>query len=191
MKKVVLFLIVFILNSNIYSIELRNYPITISYLNEAMGISNVGSHPGYKIGTYHTYLNQGHHKLMQSLDVGYYFHAYFQHGLYLCSAFNYRYTTNFGLFTSSGLGIGYMHTWMDGDVYEKGKDGYFTTKTDYGHAHLLPSLSFDIGYDFNKIDFMPLALSLEYEILVETPFSEQSSIMPHNLITFSLEFSWR
>ncbi len=128
----------------------KQLPITVGIGNEATAIPftkifSVPVHPTVQIGTDFTYGKRDHHRLFQTINLGYIYHRHLYQGVYLSTELGYDYVFSFGLKLKGLFGLGYLHSFSTQEEYQL-KDGEYVNGKDFGNARLMPSLSLGLGY---------------------------------------------
>lgn len=118
-------------------------------------------YPSFSLGTEFFWKNGKHGQLLQMANLGGFYHKYSAQGIYLSADIAYRYTAGFGLFTDIGLGLGYLHIFHPGAVYEI-KSGKYQQVRDWGSPRALLEVVWDIGYDFSARYKRPLRFFIRY-----------------------------
>ena len=150
-------------------------PLNISLFNESTAIPftrlfTTPIHPGVQIGTEFNYKTKVHSRLFQTANASYFYHNYLAQGIGLNTELGYEYKINNVLAFAALLGIGYMHTFATTEEFTF-SNGHYEKKADKGNARLYPSLSFDIGYYFKKMEKNCPKIFIRYQSWVVYPYS--------------------
>lgn len=163
-----------------FPLELTFFKHAISYPFE--GILSGPLHPGFSVGTEY-YYTQGHRgQIFQNLNAGYFFNKYNAKALFLETSAGYRYTLGFGLFGDLALGLGYLHSFHPVEVYTLNSQGEYERAKDKGKSAVIFPVVLGLGYDFSRKLGWPLNLFFRYQIILQTPYNQDSSIMGHSML---------
>lgn len=69
-----------------------------------------------------------------------------------------RYTSNYGLFLESNVGIGYHYQHFAYDQYELDANGNIVNKGKAGISSMMPNFALAIGYDFSRKANLPIKI---------------------------------
>lgn len=181
------------------SAQQRNIPLSVSVFNNgtslpgsgAMGVFSKTIHPGFDIGTYHTYRSAAKYDLIQTFKAGYYYHRFNQHAIRLYSEFGYRYKTRTGLYAEGLTGAGYLHSFADVEQF-KLEDGRYVKKANWGRPQIIGSASLDLGYDFQVKQQLPLKLFLQYQFWIQTPFvNKYVPLLPNTALHLGVVYTFK
>lgn len=142
------------------------------------------SHYGAKIGTEYPLwtkekiktkknLNEIHKKklVFVTANVGCYIHRRNNVGVFINSEIGYRKTRRNGFMYEFLLGLGYLHTFLQGDTYEVNDDGSVKQVFLAGRSSLMPSLCGGIGYNFDYHYHKHFSLFIKPGFFVQYPFN--------------------
>jgi hypothetical protein len=116
------------------------------------------------------------HGFFSEADLGTYYHARYATALFLSTDIGYRLVFPRGFRLELLLGLGYLHTFDDGTVYEV-DSGKVTTVEDSGHPALMTTALLGIGWDFTVGNLAPFALFLRAGAFGQYPYN--TAILPH------------
>ncbi len=139
-------------------------------------------HPGGAAGIELPLAGKGGHQLMGAARLGGYYHRRSLTALSLETEGAWRITAPVGLTAEIGAGVGYQHTWLDGEV--ETEDG---SKKSAGRPHLMPQIALGTGWDFATRDLAPLRLFARVDLSGTYPVSRR--LIPH--LAFELGAAWR
>ena len=128
-------------------------------------------HPGIMVGTEWKLNQNPRADIFLTANLGGYHHRLLSSGVFVNSEIGYRYRSSMGIFAQASLGLGYLHVFYPGEVYEFDESANrFQPATNDGHPALLASLGLALGY---KIGTTPKApeLFISYQYAPELPFS--------------------
>lgn len=162
-------------------------PLTITLFSESVSMPNfrnIFKNPnlGIRVGTELYYSRNENHQLIQTINLGYYYHKDFQKGLYLSSEFGYRKFFN-KAFVDATVGVGYLLINSALPRYElKGNDFERIGNT---FGRIMPTLGFGAGYQFDKVSVFS-----RYEMFGETPFGYKGvPALPHKALHVGTRFN--
>ncbi len=155
--------------------KLGKYSLIAAYFGETI------THPGLNFGIQYSFFEKGKTKLISNLNLGGYTHPRHHRALFLDAEAGIRRTTQFGLFSEFLLGVGYNHSWVNGNLYVRRGPDEVKKIRDKGRSHLMTSTSFGLGWDFSKKKDLPMNVFLRLKPLFVYPVNQnlliQSSIM--------------
>jgi hypothetical protein len=108
---------------------------------------------------------------------GLYYHRYNNTGIFLMLQSGARYRLYRGLFIDNYVGVGYIHTFLNGGkAYIVDAAGTIKKYHDYGTGHFMPSISPGLSYQLNNARLFARAM-----IFWQIPFNETT------LVQYALE----
>lgn len=159
--------------------------ISISYFGEYL------THYGIKIGTEYSLKITNKTKIKRNSkeipkrkehfitgNIGSYVHKRNHVGLFINSEIGYRRTRNKGFKYEFLIGVGYLHTFLQGDTYTVSDDGAVDKVNLAGQSNLMIPISCGLGYDFNYHYKKPFSLSLKSGFFIQYPYSHAIVIRP-------------
>ncbi len=111
-------------------------------------------------------------------NVGCYVHERNHTGLFVNTEIGYRKTCNKGIRYESHLGVGYLHTFLQGDTYRVNDDGSVEREKSAGQSNLMASLSFGTGYDFSYYYHKPFSVYIKPGFFIQYPYNTIAAIRP-------------
>lgn len=174
------------------------FPIEISGFNNGTFLPGKGKvgvwsgkfHPGIRLGTRYHYFIHPKSQLYQALYLSYFRHAHAQKGLQVYTDFGYRYTINSYLFAEGSLGLGYMSSTPDLEVFEF-KNGDYNIVKNATRSQWMGSLTLKFGADFEPWISVPLSLYIGYQFWAQSPFINiYVPVLPNNAIHLGVIFQW-
>ncbi len=134
---------------------------------------------GFELGIQRKYPAKRH--LYQSIDLGFYDHKSLEKGAYLSSDFIYRPQFEWGGLLETNVGLGYLHTFSNYQLYELNENREYTPKTDLGKPSVFLDFGFGLGYQIsNKQHFM-----LRYSWGLQIPHSVLLPLFPVSFLQLS------
>ena len=162
-------------------------PLTITLFSESVSLPNfrnIFKNPnlGIRIGTELYYSKNESRQLIQTINLGYYYHKDFQNGLYLSSEFGYRKFFN-NAFVDATVGVGYLLINSALPRYERNGNDYERIGNTFGR--IMPTIGLGAGYRFDKVSIFS-----RYEMFGETPFNYKGvPALPHKAIHVGTRFN--
>ncbi|MFN3430562.1 MAG: hypothetical protein ACK46X_11475 [Candidatus Sericytochromatia bacterium] len=151
-------------------LPVASLPLTVAYFGE------MGTHPGLLLGTEHTAWVAGWHRTFLSANVGGYRHPGNHVGLFLDAALGYRLNFPTGFSLESMIGMGYLHTLLDGQVYSAGPAGVEAV-TDWGRPAWMPSMTVGAGIEGARLGFERTRFFTRLQLFGQYPYN--AYILPH------------
>lgn len=160
---------------------------SVSFNSEAIGFpfTNYSPiHPGIEITG--TIRKNERAKSIRYINVkaGFFHHRRLENAFYLGGEYQYSQT----LFKNKvsvdlPVGLGYLHTFYPGELYEQNENGEFEAINQWGRSHLYANLGIGLTYlSDNKIQ--PF---VRQELFLETPFANGIPIIPHSLLKIGVQ----
>jgi len=159
--------------------------ISISYFGENL------THYGIKIGTEYSLKITNKTKIKRNLkeipkrkehfitgNIGSYIHKRNHVGLFINSELGYRKTRNNGFKYEFLIGVGYLHTFLQGDTYTVSDDGTVDKVNLAGQSNLMIPISCGLGYDFNYHYKKPFSINLKPSFFIQYPYNHAIAIRP-------------
>jgi hypothetical protein len=174
----------------------KTIPISFTIFNNGstlpgsgyLGIFSKTIHPGFSLGTYFLYHKGNKHEFFQTVKLGYFYHRFSQQAIQLYSEAGYRYLTKSGLYGEGLLGLGYLHSIPDVQIF-KLEDGKYVKKHNFGRPQLMISTGIAVGYDFSKHSSLPLRLYLLYQFWMQTPFvNKYVPLLPNTALHLGISY---
>ncbi len=167
-----------------------NKQVSIAFMNEnihykAKGFSNFN--PGGEIGI-----------TLKKKDIKYFFSEFniYAGGYYhkkVETAFYFRADYSFGIKLQDVLaidlhgGLGYMHTFYPGHIYEQNASGDFEKINQTGRPHAIANVGIGITV-LSSGDIKPF---IKYELMGETPFANGIPFVPHTFLKLGIKYNFK
>ncbi|MFN3404869.1 MAG: hypothetical protein ACK40G_12290 [Cytophagaceae bacterium] len=192
MKKIILLLLfstVFNL-SQIFAQD-NKLPIQVSFFNNGTSLPTKPFsrpiHPGIQVGTWKVLKERSKSSFIQNFKLGYFFHRYNQHGIQLFTETAYRFKIYKGLGGETMLGLGYLHSIPDMQIFVL-KDGEYVKKRNWGRPQIMFGLAGGLFYQFEK-DF-PAAIFLNLHFWMQAPYVKSYvPMLPNTSLHLGLRFN--
>ena len=146
----------------------HRYALTAAYFGETI------THPGATVGLEKYLLRSRRYKLFVGANLGGYVHHRNHKALFANLQLGQRITFRSGWFLDQSVGVGYLRTFLDGEVYAVDSDGSVEQVANTGRPHFMPSVSVGVGYDFTKKGLANLQLFLRPQVFWQMPFNNYS-----------------
>jgi hypothetical protein len=146
-------------------------PLSLAYFGETL------SHPGAIVGTELGLASDDRHALLVTLNVGSYLHLKNHVGVFASSELAYRLTLPVGLVLEAMIGLGYLHTFLQGALYAADATGAVHAVTDVGRPAFMPTASLGVGLDLAQKQGPPLTAFVRLTGFGQYPFNER--MLPH------------
>ncbi len=154
------------------ALSVRKLPLTVCYFGETI------THPGLSVGTELSLNGNAVHNLFVTANIGSYLHVRNHAALFINTEFGYRITARSGYYFEVLAGAGYMHTWLDGTVYEIGDDGLVYEIADPGRPAFMPSVTVGLfGWDFSKKNLGNFRTFIRLQAFGQYPYN--TVMLPH------------
>lgn len=144
--------------------------LTLSYYGETI------THPGLMFGAEYNLLESNSNEISFFVNLGSYRHHRNHISAFINSGVSYRYTFESGFNINSSLGIGYLHKFLDGDIYVL-EDGDIKKIQNLGSASFMPLFDIGVGWDLSSVRDVPIDLFIKTQVFGE--YSLNSMIIPH------------
>lgn len=115
-------------------------------------------------------------------DLGYYRHPRNHDGLFFDFNFGSRRYFENGLFIEQSIGIGFLETIMNEDVFEVDDNGTVTSVSKFNEPDFMPSITLGLGYNMTKSKETLNALWIRPKIFWQVP--HKSSAVFHPVVQF-------
>lgn len=142
------------------------FAVTAAYYGETI------THPGVALGGEFYAFERPRYKLIAASKAGMYLHPHSHGAAFLDAELGQRVTAIYGLYGDLFTGVGYMHSWPWGDIYERAADGGVQRKRNLGHARVKFGGGLGLGWDLSKNSVAPLSVFLRLDLFGEAPFNK-------------------
>lgn len=144
---------------------------TVSLFNNAVALPG-GSfsspfHPGVDFGWIYTVKDGNRWDQLLTTRLGYYNQRLVHHGLQLYSEYTWRYIIADGLAMDGGLGVGYLHTFEQHDLFTLKSDGTYERTGQGGKPHFMASAMLGLVLAPPEWAVKPF---IQYRFRIMTPF---------------------
>lgn len=145
-------------------------------------------HPGMSIGIDYTLTKKRWITLHWDTDLGGYWHRWNHTALFLKSGVGARLPIS-SFFVDLNLGVGYMHSFAAGTIYQRVSDGGIEKAANWGHAHFMPNSSFLIGWDGTRKMNLPLTVHIGVEAYLQSSFNHL--FLPHAAAKVGITYKFK
>jgi hypothetical protein len=145
-------------------------PLTVSYFGETL------ARPGLRLATELTLARLGEHRLFVEPALGGYFHRAHSLGLFAESLMGYRHAFGPRFRMEALVGLGYLHTFVDGTVYEARGTSTPSPVTNLGRPSVMPSAAVSFRWNLAREASAPPSLFVRPRVFWQAPY-HQGSLM--------------
>jgi len=184
-KKFVFFCLLLLFSTNMHSQKLEQLSVLVQ--SEAIGFPFTNYSPvhlGIELNA--TIRKKEKEKNIQYLNAkaGFFYHRKLETAIYLGGEYQYSQK----LFKQKisidlPVGLGYLHSFYPGEIYEQNNEGDFETINQFGRPHLYVNLGIGLTY-LNEGKIQPF---IRQELLLETPFANGIPVIPHSLLKVGIQ----
>lgn len=166
----------------------QSWPLKISLIDHSLSIPTTwflgyGVDPGLMLGTEYRLKEKGGHQLYLSGNLGLYYQARVETGLFLQVDIAYRYQWK-RWYAGLGLGPGYAHTFFTTPEYRYA-DGTFSPAPQNGRPHIVLAGGVELGYQLGEKPESP-RLSFVFREQIHSPLTFYNGF--HQLVGLSCTF---
>ncbi|MCB0549460.1 MAG: hypothetical protein KDD19_17935 [Phaeodactylibacter sp.] len=174
----------------------KAHPLIISLYNNATllpgaakaGIWSVPLHPGFTVGTEFYYRQKARHQWLQTANLAYHYHQYAVHSIQLYSEAGYRRRIGTAFDAEAKLGLGYLHSIPDAQIFQLNAEGAYEKKANLGRPQAMGGLALGVGYSFQG-KWAPRAF-LAYRFYMQFPFvNEYVPVLPNTALHVGVALS--
>ncbi|VXD14319.1 hypothetical protein [Marinoscillum sp. 108] len=133
-------------------------------------------HPGLSLGLDYTMVRNSWVTLHWDTDLGGYWHRWNNTSVFLKTSFGSRFAVG-PVFADINLGVGYMHSWAAGVMYQRTENGGVEKAANLGHPHFMPNASFLLGWDGSRRKALPWTIHIGPEVYLQYPYNH--IFLPH------------
>lgn len=156
--------------------------VTVGWFGETL------LHPGGRVGAETALAERGGHRLLGGGHLSGYLHAGHHLGLLADLELGYRHTFSGGFFLEARAGLGYLRTFLHGDVFERGSDGTFRRASSLAGANAFAlTQAAGVGWDLGRRSGLPLSVFLRLGAFERAPFNQGWAVH----LTSQLGLSWQ
>jgi hypothetical protein len=112
----------------------------------------------------------------------------FQTGASLSVELGYRFTTSGGLALEASVGVGWLETFLPGDVYTLDSKGGLQEGGHGARAQLMPDAAVGVGWDLSRRLGLPLRPFLKLGAFAQYP--DNTHWLPHFVTEVGLAYTW-
>jgi len=178
--------------------EYSKFPLNISIGNHAVGFpfENLFAafNPSISVGTERKLNKSKKHQLIASSNLGFIRNKVIGNTITFDINIGYRYTSRFGIYTETHLGLGAINQFHPNDIYTLTETGNKYEKvSNSGTFSNLTGLRMGIGYDLSRRSRVPLSVGLSHNFFIQTPYFDVANfpIMPQSTTNISITFKFK
>lgn len=133
-------------------------------------------HPGLAVGLDYTITRKKWVTVHWDTDLGGYWHRWNNTSVFLKTSIGSRFAMG-PVFADINLGVGYMHSWPAGTLYQRAEDGSVEKARNWGHPHFMPNASLLLGWDGSSRNNLPWSVYIGPEVYLQYPYNH--IFLPH------------
>ncbi len=134
-------------------------------------------HPGLTMGIDYTLYTNKWFNLHWDTEMGSYVHKWNNNALFVQSSIGTRFTGPFSLCVDLNLGLGYMLTTPNGDVYRVDENDNLALGSRPFQSHLKPTFSILFGWNGERKRDIPLIIQTGFEAYMQSAYNH--TMLPH------------
>jgi hypothetical protein len=143
-------------------------PLTVSYFGETL------ARPGLRLATELTVARLGEHRLFVEPALGGYFHRAHSLGLFAESLIGYRHAFGPRFRMEALVGVGYLHTFVDGTMYEARGTSTPSAVTNLGRPSVMPSAAVSFRWNLGREANTSPSLFVRPRVFWQAPYNQGS-----------------
>ncbi|MEM6317682.1 MAG: hypothetical protein AAF960_08430, partial [Bacteroidota bacterium] len=118
-----------------------------------------------------------------NVKVGFFHHQRLENAFYVGWEYQYSQKLFNRLSLDLPMGLGYLHSFYPGEIYEQTEVGDFEKINQTGRSHLYLNLGVGLTY-LSENNIQPF---VRQELLLETPFANGIPVIPHSLLKIGVQ----
>jgi hypothetical protein len=148
-------------------------------------------YPAFELGAEHRWVSRGVFDLAHAASVGSWHHRYMGTSATLGTDLAARFTAPQGPLAQASLGAGLTYSWRSRPVvaWDEAQETYVPSG-DPGRAGFMAALGLAVGYDFGRVTDAPLAVSIDYVWLAQTPYLPGIDVGPQGILSLTVRWSF-
>lgn len=145
-------------------------------------------HPGLSLGIDYTLTSRKWVIVHWDMDLGGYWHRWNNTALFAKTSIGTRFPVSF-LFVDLNMGVGYMHSFPAGKIYQRSAEGGVERAPNWGHPHFMPASSLLLGWDGNREANLPIRIHIGPEVYLQS--SVNHTYIPHVAAKVGITYNLR
>ncbi len=145
-------------------------------------------HPGLTLGVDYTLTKSNRLTVHWDNDLGGYWHRWNNTSLFLKSTIGTRLAAG-PVFADINAGIGYMHSFAAGTIYQRATDGGVEKASNQGQAHFMPNVSLLFGWDSTRKGKQCWTVHLGPEVYLQSSFNH--IFLPHIAMNVGMTYKFK
>lgn len=145
-------------------------------------------HPGLSVGVDYTLARNRWVTVHWDVDVGGYWHRWNNTSLFLKSSIGTRLAAG-SVFADINTGVGYLHAFSAGTVYQRASEGGVRKAANWGSSHFMPHLSFLLGWDASRKRDLPWTVHCGPEVYLQSAYNH--IFLPHVAVKVGLTYKFK
>lgn len=142
-------------------------------------------HPGLAFGLEYKLISKKFLSLHWNNDVGGYWHRWNTGAIFYKSSIGSRFSMG-PVFADFNIGIGYMHSFAAGTIYQRASDGGVKKARNFGHPHFMPNASLLLGWDATRNGKQNWTIHFGPEVYLQSSFNH--IFLPHIAMKLGLTY---
>jgi hypothetical protein len=160
--------------------KLKKTAIKFGYFGELV------LHPGFYCGIDYTLTEREWFNFHWDTEVGGYVHKWNNNSVFFQSSIGTKLISSFSAYIDFNLGLGYILSSPNGDVYRFDSQAGITTKGMSNSSHLKSSFSILFGWDGKRKNNLPLTASIGFEGSIQSGFNH--TVLPHAALRIGITY---
>jgi hypothetical protein len=145
-------------------------------------------HPGISVGLEYTISKNNWLTIHCDNDLGGYHHRWNNTSVFLKSSLGSRFNIG-AVFADIHAGIGYMHSFAAGTIYQRAPDGGVEKARNLGHAHFMPNASLLLGWDATRKGNHQWTVHFGPEVYLQSSFNH--IFLPHVAAKLGMTYKFK
>jgi len=185
------------ISQDIEKVKKQDFPISMSYNNHSWAFP-LGSilrlnpqYPGLTVGTEINYRVRPKTKLFQVVELGGFLNSASGNATYVNTSLAFRLSTDFGLYSDIGLGLGIFSSYYINDTYTQQENGSYSLSDEKATTALSNNIFLGLGYDLSKKYDKNLQVFVRYQWIASGSYWSMITIRPSGLFHIGIRHSLR
>ncbi len=145
-------------------------------------------HPGISAGLEYTISKNNWLTIHWDNDLGGYYHRWNNTSVFLKSSLGSRFNVG-AVFADLIAGIGYMHSFAAGTIYQRASDGGVEKARNWGHSHFMPNASLLLGWDATRKGNHQWTVHFGPEVYLQSSFNH--IFLPHVAAKLGMTYKFK
>ncbi len=145
-------------------------------------------HPGMTVGVEYSLSKNKLLTVHWDNDLGGYYHRWNNVAVFVKSSIGTRFNVG-AVFADINAGIGYMHSFAAGTIYQRAFDGVVEKARNWGHPHFMPNASFLLGWDASRNGNQQWTVHVGPEVYLQSSFNH--IFLPHVAAKLGMTYKFK